>query len=1001
MEIAVAGCALLLPWGLRGLQPLFQSVYADGTGGWFGLARVASSVLLIATPAAAMGATLPLAVRWYVDRAEHAGNEAGALYASNTVGAALGAGVTGFALLPAIGLRLTILVGVALNGIAAGAALWMSARTLGPHAHQAGLTAAAKAMAVRRSPSSRLRRIRQPRSLVARPWLAAAALGLSGFVALLYEVVWTRILGLVIGPTTYAFTTMLVAFIAGLACGSAVASRIADRTERPALWLGGSLILASLGAFGASFAVGQIPLTIAGIVSAPEATFTAVVARQSLLVVGLLLPMTMALGAAFPLAVALAARRTEVIATDVALVYAADTLGAIAGALAGSFLLVPLLGLQHAILFGGTLGIGGGTLVAVVSAPRTTARIWILMVGLAPTAAGFALPAWNRQLISSGAYKYAPSMTEGDLQAELEAGTLLFYREGAAGTVSVRRVAGTTSLAIDGKVDASSGGDMLTQKLLAHLPLLLHPTPRTVSVIGLGSGVTVGAALQHPIARADTIEISPEVIAASSFFQKENRGALSDGRTKLIVGDGRTHLTLSSETYDAIISEPSNPWMAGIAALFTREFFAAARAHLAPGGILCQWAHTYDISEEDLRSIVATFASVFPDGAMWLVGEADLLLIGSTTRAADLLENVERAWRRPGVAADLSAVGVRNPFSLLSLFVAGGPDLARYGGGRIQTDDRLALEFSAPKGIYVASRDRNVEGLRRLAAQSRTPPVIARLTASATASMWRDRGLMQLQANAPQRAYEDLVRAVTGDPHDAEALAGLGRAAAAAHKAETAKTLLEDLARRDAHNLAVQLALSRLLASLGETDNAVRAVREVLESDATNYAAREQLASILADLGDRGRLGGVVDAMSRQEPERPATLYYQATLHFLRGEFSEAAALGERAASGDPSNGRMRNLLGAAYASLGRVDQARAAFEASVQADPKDPSALINLGLLELNASNPSVAAMDFAEALLLDPSSAPALNGLADALERQGQSARAARLRRVLSRHS
>jgi spermidine synthase len=976
-------------------------------------------MILIATPAAAMGATLPLAVRWFVGRAEQAGSEAGALYACNTVGAALGAGVTGFVLLPALGLRLTTLVGIVLNVIAAAAALRMSrARAATPPSSPDFAVHASSKLAVAlgrrraagpqsleshsRHQRSRARSLGHSRSLVARPWLAAAALGLSGFIALLYEVVWTRILGLVIGPTTYAFTTMLVTFIAGLACGSAAASRIADHTERPALWLGGSLILASLGAFGASFAVGQMPLTIAGLVSAPEATFATVLARQSLLVLGLLLPMTIALGAAFPFAVAIAARRAESIATDVALVYAADTLGAIAGALAGSFLLLPLLGLQRSILFGGTLGICGGTLLAAMSVPQAAARLSIMTVGLALAATGFSLPAWNRELISSGAYKYAPSVTGGDLQAGLEAGTLLFYREGAAGTVSVRRAAGTTSLAIDGKVDASNGGDMLTQKLLAHLPLLLHPSPRNVYVIGLGSGVTVGAALQHPIARVDALEISPEVIAASWFFQKENRAALADGRTKLIVGDGRTHLTLSSETYDVIISEPSNPWMAGIAALFTREFFEAARAHLAPGGILCQWAHTYDIGEEDLRSIVATFASVFPDGAMWLVGEGDLLLIGSTMRTVDLLENVERAWSRPAVAADLSTVGVRHPFEILSLFVAGGPDLARYAGGRIQTDDRLALEFSAPKGIYVASRDRNVEGLRRLAAESVMPPAIARLTASATSSMWRDRGLMQLEANAPQRAYEDLVRAATSDPHDAEALAGLGRAAAAAHRTETAKALLRDLAHRDPHNAPVRIALSRLLASSGEADAAIRAAREVLDTDPSNHAARAQLASILADLGDAPRLAEVVEVMSREDPERPTTLYYLATLHFLRGEFAEAAAVGERAALVEPSNGRTRNLLGGAYANLGRVDRARGAFAASVLADPKDPSPLINLGLLELNASSPSIAAMHFAEALLLDPDSAPALNGLADALDRQGLSERAARVRRILlSRHS
>src|SRR5262249_50805088 len=156
--------------------------------------------------------------------------------------------------------------------------------------------------------------------------------------------------------------------------------------------------------------------------------------------------------------------------------------------------------------------------------------------------------------------------------------------------------------------------DMLTQKLLAHLPLLLHPDPRRTAVIGLGSGVTLGAALRHGVTQVDVVEISPEVVEAAALFERDNSGALHDPRTRLILADGRPHLQLSDARYDAIISEPSNPWMAGVASLFTKEFFRAARGRLAPGGIICQWAHTYDLSAADLRSIAATFSSVFQNG---------------------------------------------------------------------------------------------------------------------------------------------------------------------------------------------------------------------------------------------------------------------------------------------------------------------------------------------------------------------------------------------------
>src|SRR6187200_1258945 len=272
-------------------------------------------------------------------------------------------------------------------------------------------------------------------------------------------------------------------------------------------------------------------------------------------------------------------------------------------------------------------------------------------------------PPWDRELLASGVYLYAPYVPKDlDLKTQLKAGTLLYYQEGASATVSVKRLTGTTTLAVDGKTDASNRGDMLTQKLIAHLPLLLHRNPKDVFIIGLGSGMTAGAALTHPITRADVIEISPEVVKASEFFKTENRNALADPRTNLIVGDGRSHLALSQRQYDVIVSEPSNPWIAGVSSLFTREFFASARTRLAPGGIICQWANAYNISESDLKSIVATFTSVFPNGTVWLVGGDDVLMLASLEPIDGSLARLAANMKQPDVAADLASVGIVDPF---------------------------------------------------------------------------------------------------------------------------------------------------------------------------------------------------------------------------------------------------------------------------------------------------------------------------------------------------
>ena len=696
----------------------------------------------------------------------------------------------------------------------------------------------------------------------------------------------------------------------------------------------------------------------------------------------------------------MATRRAETVPLDAGIVYAVNTVGAIGGALLGSFVLIPFLGLRQTVLAAGALGIAGGSLLLLASDVSRRARIAVAAIALTSVGTAAALPDWNRALISSGAYWNVPNVPTQDLQAALEAGEVLYYEEGAAGAVSVRRTAGSLALAIDGKVDASNAFDMLTQSLLAHLPLLLHPDPQDVAVIGLGSGVTLGAALRHPVRRADMLEISPQVVEASAYFLAENEAALGDPRTRLILTDGRSHLLLSSQRYDVIISEPSNPWMAGVATLFTREFFQAARDRLKPRGILCQWAHTYGISDEDLRSITGTFLSVFPEGTMWLVGDGDLLLIGSVDPLEPRLGQIATTWERPGVTAALAAVGVRDPFSVLSLFVGSGRALEHYSAhAPLQTDNHNRLEFSALRGLYEgrSSTNENARGLRALANQFTPPPAVRSAVESATAREWRNRGLMQLNAAAYATAYDDLARAVRLAPADREGLTGLVDAAARSGRERDATRLLEQLASEHPANVSLQLELSRVHALQGAFDAAVAAAREALSIEPSSPAAREQLASLFGDLGDAASLEPIVRLMAGVGPDSSETLYHTAALHFLRQEYTEAAVLGERAIAGDPNDARTYNLLGAAYGSLGQTERARRSLRASLRADPRDAVTYVNLGFLELQAANWAAAAGHFAEALTLDSSSAAALSGLADALEGQGEAERAANLRRGL----
>jgi len=1013
LELIVAATALALPLALRASVPALAWAYADGTApARFAIVRVVISLALVGLPAAAMGATFPIATNWFARDAA----DTGMLYAANTAGAAAGAIAAGFFLIPAIGLRATTWVGVTLNIVAAAGALWMSTRTetreraetarLGSHRPDASFGAAGGSPSLRKKSSPRT--LRAPRLHVDRdpssPVLACAAAALSGFAALVYEVAWTRLLALVIGPTTYAFATMAAAFIAGLAIGSAAGARLARRTARPALWLAAMLIVSSVGAAAAAYvAAVKMPLIVAAQVTETNLAFTSLVIRQAAGTALLLLPMTLALGATFPLALAVASGGPSTTGADAARVYTANTLGAIAGALVAGFALVPWLGLETTVRATAILGTAGGAACLAralgsrtsqaagrkssvpepPSPPAPSRFVWSASAAVASLAIIVLLPSWDRELLASGAYKYAPYLGANDLETVLRAGELLYYKEGAAATVSVRRLTGTTSLAIDGKVDASNAGDMLTQRLLGLLPVLLHGRAEDVAVIGLGSGVTVGSALAAgTVRRADVIEISPEVVAASHFFDRESGAALSRPGVRLIVGDGRSHLLLTPRRYDVIVSEPSNPWMAGVAALFTREFFEAARARLNPGGLLCQWAHTYDISADDLQSIVRTFASVFPQGALWMVGGGDLLLIGGRDGAVESrLAGLETA-RHGTAAAVLTDVGIAEgtaPFALLSLYAGGPRELERYGGSAlIQTDDRTALEYSAPRGIYGRSRDDNAAAIRTLAAEP--PPQVRGGFAQATDADWASRGLMEIKAQAFTAAYESFLRAVTLNSRNAAALSGLSDAAGGAGRLTDARDWLNGAAARDPRNAAVRIELSRVLAVTGDATGAAQAALEALQIVPDEPRAAEQLASVFADTSDAQRLAPLADLMVQRFPHRTEAQYYRATALFLRGQNQEAIAAARQVVDAEPGHTRAQNLLGTACAAAGQRDCARTAFEAAVSGNPRDPTAYVNAGAFNLQSGNAAAASQYFASALTIDPASKPARDGLAQA---------------------
>jgi spermidine synthase len=658
-------------------------------------------------PVALMGATLPVLCRFHVLTLAHLGERAGRLYGINTAGAAVGAVLAGFFLLPALGVWGTLAVGALLNVMAAAVSLFWLTRLVG-----AEEAAERKAAPLDQAPMN-------DGSLGQRRKAALAIFGISGFAAMVYEVVWTRLLGLLIGPTTYSFTVVVATFILGLAAGSVVFGRIADRGRHPLLILAATQMGAAVLAVLVSQFLGVSQFFFAKLIYALKDAFALLNALQAVLLFVVLLPPTFLLGGAFPLVNRIYARSFEDVGRTVGTAYGANTVGAIAGSLLAGFLLIPLMGKENALRTAASMQFFAGLAVlAAFSAGRKELRL--VMAGCLVIGIFFFvnMPSWNRMLLSYGRYKDFRTI-EGDilrsswwdalwrgnkiLMRHERGRELVFYGDGAGGFTSVERLTdnlgnGRLTLLNSGKPDASSHGDRSTQTLLAHLPLLFHPDPRTVMVLGLASAMTAGETLLYPIKRVDALEISEQVVKACRLFSAWNNNCLEDPRLKVIVQDGRNHLALTNETYDVIVSEPSNPWMAGLANLYSREFFENVKERLAGNGIFVQWIHSYEMDWPTFALVGRTFASVFPQSVLFatLTGVGDYLMVGFKQSLA--LDPVVAA-RRLSFAQKSRNMNLPDTRVLFHLIVS--EDLkALFGEGPIHTDMRPILEFEAPRMLH-------------------------------------------------------------------------------------------------------------------------------------------------------------------------------------------------------------------------------------------------------------------------------------------------------------
>jgi spermidine synthase len=691
LEIGIGLWALLFPHLLVALTPAYLSLFRMFEPDPLGAAAIQLVLVgaLLVPPTAAMGATLPLLARFASTDAGHAGARVGLLYGVNTAGAVVGTAAAGFVALPTLGLSLTTTLAAAGN-LALGVAALGLDRHASPLAHT-------------------------DRAPVGRAALVAGAMAAAGFASLVYEVAWTRVLALVLGGSTYAFTVMLVAFLAGIGLGGRVGGPLADRWAKR----GPHGALAALAAIEAAIGLLSYATThiydwlpwwyIAWFDAIDGAAHPLALWAGSLLLAGLVLtPPAVLMGVAFPVAVRAAVPASGALGAPVGQVYAANTFGSALGAAIAGFVLLPMLQVRGAVAVAVGVNLAIAAVLGAVVLPTSRWR--------APAAAAaaitwvLAVPAkWDPLWMTAGLYQYA-SMIEAPTRSrahDFAAGShdLLFYAEGLSSVVTVAEnpETGARWLANNGKVDASNVGDLPTQVLVSLLPAQ-HVVPRRSLVIGLASGITAGAlAAVEGVESLEIVELEPAIGEAARFFDPWNRQVLDDPRTRLVFADGRNHvLRAAPGTWDLVVSEPSNPWISGVSNLFTAEFFALGRTRLAPGGVWCQWVQSYGLTADDLASLLGTFADVYPHVQVYATDDyGDLVLLGSDSPMTPSLEGAGRVLAMPEVVPMLDTLGLHHPVDVLARYeLDRAAVLALAEGVTRNTDDNLRIEYAAPLQLH-------------------------------------------------------------------------------------------------------------------------------------------------------------------------------------------------------------------------------------------------------------------------------------------------------------
>jgi predicted membrane-bound spermidine synthase len=879
-------------------------------------------------PTFLMGGTLPVLVRGITQNSAELGVRVSQLYWVNTLGAVAGTLISGFVLLPALGLRGTVASAVVLNILAGLIALRIAKESSNPRD-------------IKGSPSIVTSAVVDPQQPTFAFLLFLFAV--VGSTAFAYEIAWTRLLAITISSSTYAFTLMLATFLAGTVIGSAFFQRFYASLGRVSLttfsraqtWIG-------IAALSSLIFFHWIPAVIPPLLRATHQTFGGLVLAQFVTSALTVLPVATIFGFNFPMVIVLidhTARENTGRSGTVGRAYAANTCGAIVGSLITGFWLVPWLGIFRVI----AAASGVNLLLAVVLDLRSSQRrilplamnLLCLLIAFVVGSSSFL---YNQPLLSLSAVLYGNSyqghLTLGEIAATND---LVFTADGVNDSIAVFRSDNYVALRINGKVDASTG-DARTQLLLGHLGAAFEPAPRRVLIIGFGSGMTASAVARYPdIERIDCVEIEPAVIRAAPYLESLNRNVLSDPRVHVIFDDARNFLLTSREKYDLIISEPSNPWIAGIATLFTNEYYAAVRQQLAPGGKFVQWVQSYSLAPADLRMIIASLAPHFVEVTLWRAAGPDLLLLGRTDAARFQFGRLRSLWQNPALRKDFESIDVHQPEGLVAYYLLDDAAVRKLAeGSTLNTDDRTLLEYHAPQTVLTPGLS---EENQELIAQFRKGPLPTNLESSEVEHALEGGSLAALDLSDEVNA-RNFVRALESQPESTPHYIAQGRFALMQGAITDAKSFLEAAINRDPDSPEAMHWLAIAEHRSGEDTSARLRVDEILKRHPGFLPALSDEMEFAVDRKDF-RIG-LLAQLNRMAvmPDPAASEYCRLGAIWMKiSNLAEAEPVLLRGTLKDPYSYACHLELGELYRETGRFSLARQHFELIVRFYPDyDPT---------------------------------------------------------------